>query len=486
MRSISKEIFLNALTCPSLGWSLSNEGSAGQPVLPKPTLGEKFRMEQGAEIGLRARSLHSNGLLIDEPKISSAVARTSQVIKEGESSTIFEGAFLVGGFAARADILRRSGSGWHLAEVKSSLNDKEEFIDDMAYTAMVIQKNGLEVQRISLILISKDYRLGMADGDLFVEIDHTGDVLHRVREFMSLCEKVEEITSASSRPESKLIFECRKCTLFSQCLGKDVGNHIFEIPRLSQSKFNQLMASGIVRIEDIPRTFPLTDNQAIVREAVQTGKPVVDKTLSAELAQVKWPAYYLDFETVMTAIPLYPGIAPYTQIPTQYSIHECSTVGTVDRHYEYLADPTKDCRLELTESLIKALQGPGSIVVYSNFEKTVINSLAKYYPQLARKLEELIDRMVDLEAIIRKNFYHPDFHGSTSIKQTMPALVPDINYDGLSIADGDSAMASFAYLALGRYGNREAEDIKRNLLDYCKQDTFAMVRLHQVLTTYNL
>ena len=92
--------------------------------------------------------------------------------------------------------------------------------------------------------------------------------------------------------------------------------------------------------------------------------------------------------------------------------------------------------------------------------------------------------MVDLESTIRKNYYHPEFHGSTSIKKTLPVLVPDMSYDDLEIADGDSAMVSFAYLALGKYKDREAETIKRNLLEYCKRDSFAMVRLHQQLVKY--
>ena len=93
--------------------------------------------------------------------------------------------------------------------------------------------------------------------------------------------------------------------------------------------------------------------------------------------------------------------------------------------------------------------------------------------------------MTDLGAIIGKNYYHPDFHGSTSIKVTLPVLVPDMSYDQLEIADGDSAMAAFAYLALGKYKEtKEIESVKRNLLDYCKQDTLAMVKLHQRLAEY--
>ncbi|GAI23423.1 unnamed protein product, partial [marine sediment metagenome] len=97
------------------------------------------------------------------------------------------------------------------------------------------------------------------------------------------------------------------------------------------------------------------------------------------------------------------------------------------------------------------------------------------------ELNSLIERIVDLEAIIKRNFYHPDFHGSTSIKCTLPALVPGMSYEGLEIADGDSASATFAFMAWGRYTNEEIERVKKNLFEYCGQDTLAMVKLHQKL-----
>jgi hypothetical protein len=256
------------------------------------------------------------------------------------------------------------------------------------------------------------------------------------------------------------------------------------MPRLSQSKFDELTELGIVCIEAIPDGFPLTENQARVRDCVLTKKPFVGDRLQTELRSISWPAFYLDFETVMTAIPLYPDMAPYTQIATQYSIHKCSDIGLIVEHLEYLADPSRDCRRELAENLIKHLRGEGNIIIYSNFEKAVINSLGRLYPDLLEKLSSLIERMIDIEAIIRKNYYHPDFHGSTSLKVTLPVLVPELSYDELKIADGDSAMAAFAYLALGKYEDREAEIMKGNLLDYCKQDTLAMVKLHQRLDEY--
>jgi CRISPR/Cas system-associated exonuclease Cas4 (RecB family) len=438
-------------------------------------------MEQGIEIGRRARELYPEGVLIDDPDMPSASKKTRSLIDDSNISKILEGVFLIDGFVAKADILKKkSDDGWHMIEVKSSVNDKAEFIDDMAYTAMVINQSGLNISNVSLMLVSKDFRLGMKNKDLFVEIDHTDEVLNRVEVFKPFWEPIEKITRKSVKPESKLCFECRKCELFEECLGRDIENHIFDLPQLSQSKFDKLMELGIVRIDDIPNGFPLTENQNRVKDCVQLKKPFIGN-LKNEMKCVSWPASFLDFETVMTAIPLYPDIAPYTQIPTQYSIHKCSEPGHVISHLQYLADPSKDCGRELAEHLINDLKGEGSIIVYTNFEKNIINSLRKACPHLSGELNLLINRLVDLHAIIKKNFYHPDFHGGTSIKTVLLALVPDISYDELEIADGDTAMATFAYLALGRYENTEVESIKSSLLEYCKQDTLAEVKLHQRL-----
>ena len=479
MRNVTKEIFLKALACPTLGWLMRHE-----QISKTPSLGEIFRIEQGIEIERRARELYPDGILIDDTDIVSDLKKTKILIDNQNISIIFAGAFLIDSFAVKVDILKRKINGLHMIEVKSSVNDKEEFIDDMAYTTMVINRSGFSISKASLILISKDFRLGMKNEDLFVEIDHTEEVLDRIEEFEPLCDQIEEITRKSVKPEPQLRFECRKCEIFKECLGKDFENHIFEIPRLNQSKFDKLTELGIACIKDIPNEFPLTENQARVKDCVQLNKLFIGKGLKSELESILWPAYYLDFETVMTAIPLYPDIAPYTQIPTQYSIHKCSEPDHIIDHFEYLADPSKDCRRELAENLINDVKGKGSIIVYSNFEKTIINSLCGVYPDLKRELNFLIDRVVNLESIIKRNFYHPDFHGSTKLKKTLPTLVSNMFYDGLEIVDGDEAMATFAYLALGKYKKTEVESIRRNLLEYCKRDSLAIVKLHQRLIEY--
>lgn len=479
VKNVSKAIFLDAVACPTLGW-LERLGDGTSEEL---TLGARFRIWQGQEIGERARKLFPGGQQIAAGNMDVADATTRALLADSGVPSLFEAAFATDGYAARADVLLRRAEGWHLIEVKSSVNDRDEFIDDMAYTAMVAALCGLKIESVGLMLVSRDYRLGMDDADLFAEYDHTGEVLTRAAEFEDMRQEIERVTRADAKPAPELLLECRRCDLFKECLGEGVSSHIFELPRLSRKRFDELMAMDITRIPDIPEDFPLTDSQARVRSCVLSGEAAVSPALGVNLGVVTSPIRYLDFETVMTAIPLYPDVAPYETIPTQYSVHCCCSIGVVESQADFVAVPARDCRRELAEKLLFDLGEAGSIIAYSGFEARVINGLAEHFPDLAEALAALVGRIVDLEAILRRDYYHPDFHGRSSIKVTLPVLVPEMSYDDLDgIAEGDSAAAAFAMLALGIYPGPEDEaTILEQLREYCCLDTLAMVRLHQRL-----
>jgi len=476
MYHITKEIYLSALQCPVLGWNIRHNTDS-TPL----TLSDKFRLETGIEIEKKATETYPSGILIDDLNTIAAAQKTEKLLNDSDTKTIFEGAFIYKSFVARADILLRNNNGWKMIEVKSSINDRKEFIQDMAYTAMIMELAGLKVSHISLMHLSENFRPGMETKDLFLEIDHTEEIQEKVKEFKTLLEKIQEITDSPVKPEAELIFTCRKCHLLKKCTGKDIKNHIFDLLRLSQSKFDKLKALGITSIENIPDNFPLTDTQRRIATSVKTQKPFIGEKLKEAMETITPPAFYLDFETVMTPLPLYQNITPYETIPTQFSIHKTSYPACIINHSEYLADPKKDCRRELAESLIKALEDKGSIVTYTGYEEGVIKEFIKTYPDISEDLNRIIERIVDLEKIIRENYYHPDFHGRTSLKITLPVLVPEMTYEGMEIADGESATVYFALMALGKYTDEESEKIKKNLLTYCKQDTLAMVEIHKKL-----
>lgn len=134
------------------------------------------------------------------------------------------------------------------------------------------------------------------------------------------------------------------------------------------------------------------------------------------------------------------------------------------------------------EALIDILGKQGSIIVYSSFENVRIGKLAESYPDIRDELLAINDRMVDLLKLIRTNIYHPEFKGSFSIKTVLPVLVPEMSYKGLSVGDGDTAIALFAKMAMGKVD--DVEGARNSLLAYCEMDTLAMVKLHNVLAEF--
>jgi len=481
VRNVNKKTFLyTVLFCPILGWMFRNER---EEVEEEPTIAGKFRLEQGADIGRRARKLFPRGVMIEGPW-ESALERTADLLRDKKTKFMFEASFLVDGYSTKADVLRRVPRGWHLVEVKSDANFKDpDHLADMAYTAMVAGRCGVKVKSVSLMLVSKDYRLGMDDRELFKVEDHTDEVFEYVDKFEPLWGQVEALTRGR-KPDPELSFRCRSCPVFEKCTGAGVENHVFELPRISEQKFKAMLECGITRIADVPEEFTLTPKQKVVRQCVRFGKPWVGNNFARDLASLEWPANYLDFENISTAVPLYPDVAPYEKIPTQYSIHICSRPGTILRHRDFLADPSRDCRRELAECLIRDLGRAGSIVVYGTHETTLIRGLKTLFPDLSSDLEQLEKRVVNLNTILSDNFYHPEFHGSTSMKVVLPVLVPALSYDDLEIQNGDDAAATFVFMAWGRIQGPEAEHAKKNLCEYCKRDTLALVRVHEELAKY--
>ena len=485
-RALDKAAFLDSRVCLARGWYLRRVDDS-EP----PSLADRMRMNEGMEVARRARLMYPDGVFASK-RDEDSVGRTQQLVAEKAVPTLFEATFRDGELVARADILDRIPGGFKLLEVKSNLAPveedappREDLVQDLAYTTMVALRAGVPVKKASLLLLSRDFRLGMPDADLFLEIDCSEMVLPVAKVFEGEADATARATGNPKRPPVKLLKECGGCPFFeSDCLGKGMRNAIFDLPHLSAKRFGQLAEIGVMNIADIPSDFELTNKQAVVREAVRSGKQIVDQnSLRSLLAQVKSPTAFLDFETCKWAIPIFQDVAPHEQIATQFSVHLCDRPGNVIAHFEYLADHDRDCRQELAARLCDALEQAKTIVSYSAFEKRVLNELAQAFPKSAKKLKEFTERLFDLEAACKpEHCYHPQFHGRSSIKRTLPVLVPDLSYDGLPIADGDTAVAQFAKMASGTCSHEEIEAIRRDLLAYCKLDTLGMVRLHERLT----
>lgn len=269
--------------------------------------------------------------------------------------------------------------------------------------------------------------------------------------------------------------------MFRSCAGADLEHPIFELPNLTPSQLETMLAAGYRHVTDVPEG-KLTMRQRAVSQSVKTGSVVLAGDLRTALDSIVWPAHYLDFETVATAIPLYGDLAPFERLPFLYSVRACNQPGELLSHKAFLAAHERDGSRELAERLIQDLGSEGSIIIYSQYRARVIRWLMQRYPELAAPLGRLRDRLIDLESIVRHNIYHPGFRGRTSTSTVLPALVPDFTYIDLEIEDAPSASASFAYLAQGDYFSAaRAPLVRRDLYAYCARDSLALVRLHEAL-----
>ena len=235
---------------------------------------------------------------------------------------------------------------------------------------------------------------------------------------------------------------------------------------------------GIESIRDIPDDFPLNERLRRVCTSVQTGEPWFSPDLGRKLASLKYPLYFMDFETLNAAIPRFKGMCPYQQIPFQWSVHLMKEPGAEVEHYEFLATDASDPRREFIATLCTVIGERGSIVVYFQpFEEQRLSELAAWLLEFAGQIKKIQRRLWDLLPIVRNHVYHPAFAGSYSLKAVLPALVPEMTYAGMQVADGQQAGVAWESLVRGRLDQVERETTRKALLDYCGQDTLAMVRL---------
>jgi predicted RecB family nuclease len=184
---------------------------------------------------------------------------------------------------------------------------------------------------------------------------------------------------------------------------------------------------------------------------------------------------------VSRALPTFPGMRPYGHLPFQWSVHVQRQPGAEPEHYEFLATVSSDPRREFISSLCSALGETGSIVVYSSFEHKRLSDLAGWLPEYAERINAIQARLFDLLPIVREHTYHPAYAGSYSIKSVLPALVPEMTYDGMEVANGQQAGVAWESFVRDGLDSGERERIRKALLRYCAQDTLALwMLLHRI------
>jgi hypothetical protein len=484
---LSKTDYLEGLRCPKLLWLRKNRPALAEQTDPQT----EYLFETGHRVEEYARQLFPGGVLIgngERGMFSELLAETEVAMSTTDVKHLYEATFSTNRMICCTDILHRWNSRWNLGEVKSCTTQKPEHLDDLAFQVCCLQDSGHTVEQSYLVHLNNGYiRQSEIDPHcLFIAIDLTKETMQESNNVHGKVQNLIQISQETAPPQQIIGSQCKnpgKCPFYRYCHSKIPQGSIYELPNANKI-IPILLSRGIHNLTEIPLTFPLSRQQSALVQSARMGRPVVNVRLVKEfLKQFKYPLFFLDFETISSAIPPYDNSSPYERVPFQFSLHVQETKGGELRHFEFLPESASDPRQRVCEELIDLLGVSGSIVAYNAaFEKSVLTTLAERFPQYSERINGQIKRLVDLIVPFKSGDYSDyRFHGSASIKKVLPALVPSLSYDHLTIGKGDDASLQFQKFVDGQISLPGWRAIRQDLLAYCALDTQAMVEILNVL-----
>jgi len=484
---LSKSKFVGGWQCEKQAYLTANFPKLATPY-DRATLA---RFAGGTRFGELARDLWPDGVLINSPAFrhDASVEWTLDLIAGDAVDTIFEAGFTAIGVRVRADVMirNRETEKWDLVEVKSAFSPKEVYDIDMAIQRAVLEASGIAVGTTGVMLVNGDYvrdETGIKPEGLFKIVDRTKEVSDLLPEVKKLNSHLQKVVASDDVPGIEVGLHCERpytCQFFAHCTVDRPRDWIRYLPGFGAKKVADFEARGVVGVKDIPDDERLNKMQQRAVLSINEARPWVSDQLRENLTKVGYPVRFIDFETARPMVPIYTNMSPQELIPFQWSCHTLSAGNNLE-HSDYLAAGDVDPRREFVESLLRELgTDEGLIFVYSTYEQSTLRTMASKFADLAPAIQKLIDRFVDLLAVVKQNYYHPEFKGSFSIKNVLPVMVPGYNYSDLAIGEGETASATYVDIVEGRLVEDEIDDALVNLLEYCKRDTEAMVRIWQRL-----
>ena len=396
------------------------------------------------------------------------------------------------GLFAKADCTRQNKDGTiNIYEVKSSTRvhrgSPQNQVKDATFQKIAAEGAGLKVKSVFIVHLNGNYA---RDGDIAAQDLLTfSDVTAEAEEIAS--ETYEEIKSALLLLKSSSIDEsscsCLERTRSNHCDAFDYFNpdipkpSIYNLPRISKSKLSNFVSDGRFDLDDIA-LHEVTEKQAFVLRSAHLKEPVIDHGIISQwFSRLDYPVYFLDYETYASAAPIVEGARPHSPIPFQYSLHiKRSPDDDRLEHVEYLANEAV-MPISMIEHMQKHIGDAGSIVSWhASFENKQNRNMAVMYHAKHDFLHGLIDRTVDLEDLFKEGYVDIKFQGSTSIKKVLPVLVPELDYAGMDVASGTDAMEAWQRL-IGLSAGQAKDDLRKSMLEYCKLDTLAMVRIFEFM-----
>lgn len=431
-----------------------------------------------------ARGLHPEGKLVGhETAVADAIRQTSALLQEPGDRLLFEAAFQHVGVAVRTDLLSRQRNRYRMNEVKASTQVKGYYYNDVAIQRWVIEGAGYPLKSTIVSHIDNQFVYAGA-GDyrgLFKEVDVTDEIESLQEQVPAWIKDLRKIL-AGPEPKIEMGAQCHdpfECEFQQYCrrgLPPQPEYPVTLLPR-GGKRVQRLLDAGYVDLKKVPESELETTKHKRVWRVTRTGKAELDPQATTFVRGLGYPRYFLDFETVQFAVPIWAGTRPYEQLPFQWSCH-IETAGGALTHKEFISASGEPPMRAFAESLISTVGGTGPILVYGHFEAGILKALAGHYPDLEAPLVKIIRRITNLHPVADSHYYHRDMKGSWSLKTVLPTIAPDLDYSKLDeVQEGGEAQSAYLEAIDPRTAPERRAKLVSALREYCKLDTLALVRL---------
>lgn len=437
-------------------------------------------LDQAEAVKQTQEHLKADKVVLFEPAIyhDSKLVRIDVLLKDGGHFDLIE---------VKSKSIKSSENENNAAFLKKDGSPRSEwraYLEDAAYQKYVLQEAYLTAEiRTHLLLVDKDktsnieglprwFKLRNQKGsNINVEFSGDADALRAdhylstfdISDIVELLlpdvvpaanEFLDSLRPSITKISTQIGLHCKNCEYrikdakkngFNECWGElaDVKPHIFDTYKLGTIRdngspvANDLIKAKKVSLLDLTQRF--FEGKTGKRREIQVSNTRdntewVDPELGNILYDLDYPLHFIDFETSRMALTYHAGMSPFELVCFQWSCHSILKSGEPPIHKEWLNTTDHFPNFEFAYTLNDAIGDDGTVLVWSNHERSCINEISeqliKYHrnktdKELGLWLDEITaedSRIVDMLKLCQNYYFHPEMGGSNSIKYVLPAI----------------------------------------------------------------
>ena len=218
---LSKTDFMRGMQCPKMLWL-----DAHKPELRVVPPSTQQRLDRGNEFGDKAMAMFGPFTLVTEYIPNTRYLNKAKMIQNTRNAmnagadNICEASFEYRGIFCAVDILHRvEGNVWELYEVKDSPEVKQQFIEDAAYQAWVLDKCGIQLDGVFVVYHYDD------EIDPFEPVDVTDEAIEYAQVIQDNLDRLLEAKNS----KTEIMVPCGdQCSSPYECWYQEYCSHLSE------------------------------------------------------------------------------------------------------------------------------------------------------------------------------------------------------------------------------------------------------------------